>query len=175
MPDVQTGSQQEVIHQKTEVGKDAEEVIKELEAKLSEAIALLAEREGEIVRLRASIKDGDFLIASREKVVTHLESKLTAAEQDAGRLDWLDTCRHDITSEERDSHGEWCQILIGHGWSIEGQCSSVREAIDAAMAAPVEQHPSIGCENLAGDLCIREGSCLCFGGSDTALESSGGG
>lgn len=72
---------------------------------------------------------------------------------DRERLDWLDAQRQDITDTEsvHDCGGdpEECntrcpvpqQVLLGHGWSVQGQCESVRDALDAAKAPKTATSP----------------------------------
>lgn len=96
-----------------------------------------------IARLRAyiaqreKIRDGGITITECNGVpltVTDLHEAadaLEAAREDAERLDWLDTQRGD---DVQGSYPEEPQ-LVGHYWSIDGQCTDVRTAIDAAREA----------------------------------------
>ncbi len=56
------------------------------------------------------------------------------AEADTARLDWLDTTRTEEIS--RDSEGE--PVLDWYYWAVQGQCYTVRDAIDTARAATKE-------------------------------------
>lgn len=49
---------------------------------------------------------------------------------DAKMLNWLDAQRSDLVD---DHYGE--PMLIGHSWSVDGQCETVRQAITEAMSA----------------------------------------
>lgn len=58
-----------------------------------------------------------------------LRKVLALGEGDRRRLDWLDQWRSDDVARGSDGEPE----LVGHYWAVQGQCATVREAIDAAM------------------------------------------
>lgn len=99
-------------------------------------------REDLIERLRTrankerAVPDMGHNAAERERsklihLLTEAAAALEAAREDSERLDWLDTQRGD---DVQGSYPEEPQ-LVGHYWSVDGQCTDVRTAIDAAREA----------------------------------------
>jgi hypothetical protein len=86
-------------------------------------------------------------LAARDAITTEFTALCAlarGASQDAARLDWLDARReavvHERTVGRQVGDDEWVpeleQELLGYRWDgVEGQCDSIRDAIDAAREA----------------------------------------